>query len=74
MNAAKMRSLLRWGHLAEAAFIGWYVYSPAHSDPFWTDVMRFFVIPLATVSGLWMWQQGRISRWARHGRGPIPAR
>jgi hypothetical protein len=65
MNQAKLRSILRYAHIGEAAFIGIYLYSPLHADPFWTDVARFVVFPLAGLSGLWMWQQGLVSRWMR---------
>jgi hypothetical protein len=73
-NAARLRVVLRWAHIVEAALIGVYVYSPLHAHPVWTGVMRFGVFPLAAVSGVWMWQQARIAR-ALHGphRAAFPA-
>jgi hypothetical protein len=65
INPATLRSILRYAHIGEAAFIGVYFYSPLHADPFWTDFARFVVFPLAGISGLLMWQQGRVTRWFR---------
>lgn len=68
MNAASIRTILRWGHIGEAAFLGIYLYSPLHADPLWTDIARYVAFPLAGVSGIWMWQQGRIAKWMRGDR------
>lgn len=60
---ARLRSILRWAHVGEAAFLSAYLYSPLHADPIWTAVARYLVFPLAGLSGVWMWQQGRVARW-----------
>jgi hypothetical protein len=65
INPARLRLILRWAHIVEAAFIGTYIYSPLHLDPLWTDIARYVIFPLAGVSGVWMWQQGRINRLFR---------
>jgi hypothetical protein len=65
MNQARVRTVLRWGHIAEGMFLVAYVYSGSHSNAVLTDIARFVVIPLIVVSGLWLWQQGRIVRWMR---------
>lgn len=67
-HAARLRQTLRWAHIGEAAFLGIYIYSPLHADPLWTDVARFGVFPLAGLSGVWMWQQARLTRWLRGSR------
>jgi hypothetical protein len=77
INQARLRSLLRWAHIVEGAFLGVYIFSPLHADPLWTDIARYVIFPLAGLSGLWMWQQGRIARWMRQygmaASGPHPA-
>ncbi len=64
-NQTHVRTILRWGHIAEGMFLVTYVYSGFHSNAVLTDIARFVVIPLIVVSGLWLWQQGRIVRWMR---------
>jgi hypothetical protein len=70
MRPVHLRTLLRWAHIGEAAFLAVYLYSPLRTDPIWTDVAQFVVFPLATLSGLWMWQQARIARWSRRLGAP----
>ncbi len=65
LNQAHIRTILRWGHIAEGMFLVAYVYSGSHSNAVLTEIARFVVIPLIVVSGLWLWQQGRIVRWMR---------
>lgn len=68
VRAARLRQILRWAHIGEAAFLGAYVYSPLHNDPLWTNIARFGVFPLAALGGVWMWQQARIGRALRNSR------
>lgn len=65
MNAASIRTVFRWVHLVLAIALGAYFYSSLRSDPFWTDVMRFLIFPMFAITGLGMWQQGRINRFLR---------
>jgi hypothetical protein len=63
MNAAQLRRALRLGHIAVGVLLGIYVYSPLHADPLLTGIIRYLAIPAIVLSGVAMWQQGRISRW-----------
>ncbi|MBB3937285.1 hypothetical protein [Aureimonas phyllosphaerae] len=65
MTSASLRSLVRWFHIGVALVLGTYIYSPLRIDPLWTDIVRFGVIPLATVTGLCLWKQGRIAKLLR---------
>ncbi len=69
MSPASLRSTLRWFHIGVALVLGTYIYSPLRTDPLWTDIVRFGVIPLATLTGLWLWKQGRIARLLRPRSG-----
>jgi hypothetical protein len=40
MSASRLRTILRWSHLAEGVFLETYIYSPFHVDPTWTFVVR----------------------------------
>jgi hypothetical protein len=48
-----------------------YVYSPVHADPLLTDIIRYLAIPAIILSGVAMWQQGRISRRTSRGSSAV---
>jgi len=64
INQAQVRNVLRWIHIAAGLFVVGYVYK-FHADANATRVAQRVVIPAIAVSGLWLWQQGRIVRWTR---------
>jgi hypothetical protein len=64
MNAAQLRRMLRFAHLFLGAALVIYVYSPLHANPLFTDIIRYLAVPALVLSGVAMWQQGRISRWS----------
>ena len=64
MSARQTRSVLRWLHLLGAAAIGTYVYSPWAEIAWFAAAVKWGVIPLLSISGLWMWQG---HRWLRKG-------
>jgi hypothetical protein len=74
MNNKNLRNILRWIHLVVAFLIGVYFYSPVFSGamggpppPFegagFLLLMRVLVLPVALVTGLWMWQMPRVRKW-----------
>lgn len=62
MTASTLRRTLRWVHIATSLVIGTYLYSPWSSDPTFTTITLYGVFPLMGLSGLAMWQQGRLAR------------
>ncbi|MCR9195572.1 MAG: hypothetical protein NXH88_12615 [Hyphomonas sp.] len=62
MTASTLRRTLRWVHIATSLVIGTYLYSPWSSDPTFTAITLYGVFPLMGLSGLAMWQQGRLAR------------
>jgi hypothetical protein len=64
VNQAHVRTVLRWIHITAGIFLVGYVYK-FHADAKATGVAQRVVIPAIAVSGLWLWQQGRIVRWIR---------
>jgi hypothetical protein len=65
MTLSQQRQWLRFGHLIASALLGTFIYSPLREDPVLIAIMQFVVFPAMAVSGVWMWQQGRLSRFAR---------
>lgn len=56
------RNLMRWMHLIGAAVIYTFVYSPWGNEPAFLLSMRILIIPILTLTGLWMWQGHRLKK------------
>ena len=65
MSAVQTRRILRGGHIVASGLLGTYLYSPWSSDPVFSAIVLFIAFPAMAVSGLWMWNQGRINRWLK---------
>lgn len=65
MNRSKssLRNQLRNVHILASIALGAFLYSPWRTHPSFFPIMGGAVFPLLTLSGLWMWQGPRISRW-----------
>jgi len=56
MKDATKRSILRWIHIVFAIPILGYIYSPFEEIPKYAPRVRFVVVPVMLLSGLWMWK------------------
>ena len=56
MTDATKRSIVRWIHLVFAIPILGYIYSPFEEIPKYAARVRFVVVPVMLLSGLWMWK------------------
>ena len=65
MSPMTFRRTLRWTHIATSAVVGTYLYSPWSADPVFSAITLYGVFPLMGLTGLAMWQQGRIARWLK---------
>lgn len=65
LNGKQYRSIMRWIHILGSIIIGTYIYSPYTSDPTFSLVVQVGVIPVLGLSGILMWQQGRVMKWLR---------
>jgi hypothetical protein len=61
------RSIVRWIHLVFSIPILGYIYSPFEEIPKYADRVRFVVVPVMLLSGLWMWKGHVLRRliWKR---------
>lgn len=62
MNDATKRSIVRWIHLVFSIPIIGYVYSPFEQLPLYAPKVRYVVVPVIVLSGLWMWKGRAIGR------------
>lgn len=65
MSQASLRKALRWSHIIASGVLGTYLYSPYGSDPVFSAITLYVVFPIMGLSGLWMWNQGRIAKLFR---------
>jgi hypothetical protein len=56
MKDTTKRSIVRWTHIVLSIPILGYIYSPFEELPKYADRVRFVVVPLMLLSGLWMWK------------------
>jgi hypothetical protein len=67
MKDVTQRSILRWIHILFSIPILGYIYSPFEEIPKYASRVRFVVVPVMLLSGLWMWKGHVIRRlfWKR---------
>jgi hypothetical protein len=56
MKEATKRSIFRWIHIVFSIPILGYIYSPFEEIPKYASRVRFVVVPVMLLSGLWMWK------------------
>ena len=59
------RSLIRALHLVLSIPIIGFIYGPVAHIPAAATFTRFIAVPLVALSGLWLWQKPRLTRWLR---------
>ena len=62
MKPVQIRKFLAWGHFIASLVIGTYLYSPLSADPVFKAITLYGVFPLMALSGLIMWNLGRVAR------------
>ena len=63
MKEATKRSIFRWIHIVFSIPILGYIYSPFEVLPAYAPRVRFVVVPLIVLSGLWMWKGHVVRRF-----------
>ncbi|MEO0565681.1 MAG: hypothetical protein AAF125_26475 [Chloroflexota bacterium] len=52
-------------HVVAGVMMALFIYSPLGDSTVYTILMQFGVVPLVTLTGLFMWQQARVMKWMR---------
>jgi thiosulfate reductase cytochrome b subunit len=63
MKASTERKLLRWIHILASIPIIGYIYGPVAEKPEAATAVRYVIVPLVIVTGLWMWKGQVIKKW-----------
>jgi hypothetical protein len=56
MKDVTKRTIVRWIHIVFSIPILGYIYSPFDQIPLYASRVRFVVVPVMVLSGLWMWK------------------
>lgn len=67
------RNLMRWIHLVSSVAIGTFIYSPWRNEATFLLSMQVFVIPILTLTGLWMWHGHRLKKLIRSAQQKLEA-
>jgi thiosulfate reductase cytochrome b subunit len=67
MKDATKRSIVRCIHIVFSIPILGYIYSPFEQLPTYAPRVRFVVVPLMLLSGLWMWKGHVLRRFNSKG-------
>ncbi len=70
LKAKKVRIAIRWIHLILGVVVLCYVYSPFHEYVGFQIAMKFLIIPIITITGIWIWQFKAVNRFFRIDDGP----
>lgn len=65
MSNKALRNVTRLIHLIIGVCIGVFIYSPFQADPGYITFMQVVVMPVATITGVVLWQQPRIVKLFR---------
>lgn len=62
------RKIFRWGHIILSIPIIGYIYGPVAQIPEAVFTIKWILMPLIVLSGLWMWLGPRLKKWSKSGR------
>ncbi|MGB2628671.1 MAG: hypothetical protein WAK20_17930 [Candidatus Acidiferrum sp.] len=62
MKEVTQRSIVRWIHIIFSIPVLGYIYSPFDEIPKYAARVRYVVVPVMLLSGLWMWKGHLVRR------------
>ena len=62
MNVATERKIIRWIHIIGGAIIAAFIYSPLSGITTLELIIKIVIIPLISISGIWLWKGQLIKR------------
>jgi hypothetical protein len=76
MKETTKRTIVRWIHIVFSIPILGYIYSPFEELPKYADRVRFVLVPVLFLAGLWMWKGHVLRRLIskRPARQVIPSK
>ena len=74
MKEATKRSIFRWIHIIFGIPILGYIYDSPSDTPNYASSIRYFILPVLLLSGLWMWKGHVVRRLISKGSADKTAR
>ena len=65
MTQTTIRIVIRWIHIALGLILLCYVYSPWGGKLLFKFLIKFLVIPVIVLSGIWLWKFSLFNKWFR---------
>jgi len=65
VSQKKIRVMLRWMHIVSGLIILCYIYSPFHEIFIFQIAVKFLIIPIITLSGIWIWKFMAINKFLK---------
>ncbi len=62
MKASTQRNIVRWLHILASIPIAGYIYGPVASIPRAAFAVKWVIVPVVVLSGLWMWKGHLVKR------------
>jgi hypothetical protein len=69
MSEAKLRMILRWVHIILGLVILCYIYSPWAASVSFQLLVKFIIVPVIVVTGIWIWKFTAFNKLLRIKRG-----
>lgn len=68
MKSSAKRNAVRWLHICVGALVATYIYSPWVENVLFQNTIRFIVIPLTAITGLWLWKGQKLESYLAKNR------
>lgn len=65
MSEAKLRTVLRWVHITSGLVIMCYIYAPFGEKTQFQVFVRFVVVPVIALTGVWIWKFAVLNKFFR---------
>jgi len=65
MKAIKIRVTIRWIHIILGLTIMCYIYSPFHENVYFQVIIKFIILPVIFLTGVWIWKFKAINHWLK---------
>lgn len=62
MNASIQRDIVRWLHILSSIPIAGYIYGPVAHMPRAAFAVKWVIVRVVTLSGLWMWKGHQVKK------------
>jgi hypothetical protein len=63
MKDFRQRAIMRWLHIVASVPIAGYIYGPVADIPRAAFTVKWVIVPVVVLSGMWMWKGHLMRNW-----------